>query len=407
MHRVGGYAIEKTLNYRNDHRGASIPCDCGAKARFEGYRSKQLTTMLSAMTLKRAYYHCENCGQGQVPLDRELDIEDTCFSPGARRMMARVGARGSFKNGCDDLEELAGLSLYPKAVERTAETIGWHIELAEKVERDAIMQGKVVPMERSVQTLYAAVDGTAVPVVPGETAGRKGKQPDGSSKTREVKLGCVFTQTTVDEKGRAVRDANSTTYTAAIETAEEFGPRIYAEAVRRGLNGAQKVVVLGDGAPWIWNIADEQFHGAVQIVDLYHAREHLSNLSKSLFKESEPRRKKWYEKAKSMLDEGEIERLVKKILSLKISHKQHEKTIVSEAEYFAKNKERMRYAKFRDQGLFVGSGVVEAGCKAVIGQRLKLSGMRWTVNGANAIISLRCCLLSGKWTDYWEQRACA
>ena len=272
MHRVDGCVIEKIVNHRNDHRGASIPCDCGAKARFEGYRSKQ---------------------------------------------------------------------------------------------------------------------------------------PAGSAKTREVKLGCVFTQTTVDEKGRAVRDANSTTYTGAIETAEEFGPRIYAEAARRGLNGAQKVVVLGDGAPWIWNIADEQFHGAVQIVDIYHAREHPGNLSKLLFKESDPMRKKWYEKAKSLLGEGEIERLVKKILSLKISHKQHEKAIVSEAEYFAKNKERMRYAEFRDQGLFVGSGVVEAGCKAVIGQRLKLSGMRWTVNGANAIISLRCCLLSGKWVDYWEQRACA
>jgi len=75
--------------------------------------------------------------------------------------------------------------------------------------------------------------------------------------------------------------------------------------------------------------------------------------------------------------------------------------------YFEKNKDRMRYNEFRRQGLFVGSGVVEAGCRTVIGQRLKQSGMHWTVKGANSIIALRCCFLSNRWEDFWEYRACA
>src|SRR6267143_1426941 len=185
--------------------------------------------------------------------------------------------------------------------------------------------------------------------------GRKGKDPTGKAKTREAKLGCVFTQTKVDEEGYPVRDPESTTYVGAIETAEEFGRRIYAEAVRRGQARAVKVIVLGDGARWIWGIAEEHFPGALQIVDLYHAREHLANLAKIVYEVGSLRWKQWL--------------------------------------------------ATRRQGLFVGSGVIEAGCKTIIGQRLKRSGMHWTVRGANPIIALRCCRMSGRWEEFWEARS--
>ena len=189
----------------------------------------------------------------------------------------------------------------------------------------------------------------------------------------------------------------------AIESCEEFGRRLYAEAWRRGWARAKTRVVLGDGAEWIWNQADLHFPEAIQIVDLYHAREHLWSLAAKLYVNDAPARKRWVMVRKDKLDNGKIERLVASLRSVAASHPDLAEDIFTEANYFENNKERMRYPKFRKQGLFVGSGVIEAGCKTVLG-RLKRSGMFWTVRGANAIIALRCCQLSGKFEDYWESR---
>ena len=229
---------------------------------------------------------------------------------------------------------------------------------------------------------------------------------DSTAKTREVKSGCVFTQTGVDEKGYPIRDEMSTSYAGAIETAEEFSSRIYAESIRRGSNRAEKVCIIGDGAAWIWNIADEQFYGATQIIDLYHAREHYWNVAKTAF-DNDKKRKQWSDKRRKDLDQGKVEEVINAIKKLRVSKEEEKEVLKSEIGYFEKNKDRMRYSEFRKQGLFVGSGVVEAGCRTLIGQRLKLSGMHWTVKGANNIIALRCCFFSNRWEDFWEDRACA
>ena len=221
----------------------------------------------------------------------------------------------------------------------------------------------------------------------------------------EVKLGCVFTQSTTDEQGRPRRDENSTSYTAAIDAAEAFGLRLYTEAWRRGWSRARKKVILGDGAPWIWNLAHQHFPGAVEIVDLYHARQHLWQLSAKLFPSDVRRRKRWAARLLHKLEQGKIKALVKVLRRFSTPNQESAHLLANEADYFERNAERMRYPEFRRQGLFVGSGVVEAGCKKVIGARLKRSGMFWTVRGANAIIALRCCRLSGRFEDYWEARA--
>jgi len=194
-------------------------------------------------------------------------------------------------------------------------------------------------------------------------------------------------------------------YTAAIETAEDFGLRLYTEAWRRGWSRAKKKVVLGDGAVWIWNLAEQHFPGAIQIVDLFHARQHLWDLSAKLFPNDEPGRKRWTARAIDRLDKGKIETLVKTLRELHPANAELIKIVSNEADYFERNARRMRYPAFRAQGLFVGSGVVEAGCKTVIGSRLKRSGMFWTVRGANAIIALRCSYLNRRFEDYWESRS--
>lgn len=165
------------------------------------------------------------------------------------------------------------------------------------------------------------------------------------------------------------------------------------------------MIVLGDGAPWIWGIADEHFHGAIQIVDLYHAREHLAGLGKVLYGPLSTQSKTWTAARCEELDAGEVERVVIAMGRVRPQEEKAKEEIRKAVLYFQTNSERMRYARFRSQGLFVGSGVVEAGCKTIIGRRLKQSGMRWTVRGANAIIALRCCELSGRWEEFWEARS--
>ncbi len=387
-------------------REVPLTCVCGTRMQSHGLKSKPLVTILGSVTYERSMYQCPSCLRTRYPGDEELDIVDTTRSPGLRRMMARAGSQATFKGGRDDLRIYAGIDVSAKDVERVAESIGQDMERWLKLERQQILQQEQpVRSEKTIPILYVCYDGTGVPMTRKELAGRKGKQADGSAKTREVKLGCVFTQTTTDEKGFPIRDPESTSFVGAIEPSEEFGWRIYAEAVRRGLYNAERVVVLGDGAEWIRTIAEYHFTGATHIVDLYHARQHVSDLCKLLFGSDEKQqvrhRTRWW----TDMDAGKIEKIVEEAnLKLPQNRKARKKARV-EIAYLDKNKERMRYAKFREQGLFVGSGVVEAGCKSLIGLRMKQSGMEWSLRGANAIIALRCMFQSGRLQDYWECRA--
>jgi len=304
------------------------------------------------------------------------------------------------------MELLAGLKLTAKAVERQAEAIG--ADIAQR-EQDKIADSVQLELPQilgcAVPVLYIEMDGTQVPVVRSELAGRAGRVEGQPPRTREVKLACAFTQTTTDEQGRPVRDEASTTYVGAIETAEEFGRRVYIEAWERGWSRAEKKVIIGDGAEWIWNIADQHFPGAIQIVDLYHARQHLWDLARLLHPADETKQKRWVVRYQSWLDNGEIEKLVRSLRKQSSDNTELRSKITTQADYFERNAARMQYPEFRRQKLFVGSGVIEAGCKTVIGSRLKQSGMFWTVRGANAIIALRCNRSSGKFEDYWASRS--
>jgi hypothetical protein len=405
LHQAGAAALSQLLEF--DPPGPEerkLACGCGQEAKYLGLRSKAVLTVVGKAQCLRPYYFCEHCHHGWFPLDVDLDMEDTEFSPGVRRMLAAVGHQMPFEQGQEQMKLLAGLTVTVKAVERTAEVIGADIEVGQQQQLSQAMQLSLpIPLGPRIPVLYVEMDGTGIPVVRKETKGRSGKQEGEPAHTREVKLGCVFAQTRVDEEGYPIRDQDTTTYVGAIESCEEFGRRLYAEAWRRGWGRADKKVVLGDGSEWIWNQANLHFSDAVHIVDLYHSREHLGGVAAKVYPDDEVARKRWIMVEQAKLDDGKIEDLAVVLRDLKLAHPAWAEEIETEANYFERNKERMRYAKFRKQGLFVGSGVVEAGCKTVVG-RLKRSGMFWTVRGANAIIALRCCHLSGKFEDYWEAR---
>ena len=408
LHEAGAKALSQLLQFEAPApEQRQRPCPCGHQAQYQGLRSKPVLTVLGRATITRPYYLCAACHHGQFPADGELDVDGTEFSPGVRRMLAVVGASASFDHGRQQMEALAGLEITAKAVERTAEAIGSDIAQSEQREIGRAVQldlpliiGKPVPI------LYVQMDGTGVPVVQKETIGRKGKTNGQPAHTREVKLGCVFTQKGWDKEGYAIRDPASTTYTGAIEHAEEFGKRLYVEAWKRGWSRAKKKVVIGDGAEWIWNLADLHFPGAIQIVDLYHAREHLWELARRLYPNDSVAQKTWMRThQKRLLDKGKIEKLVASLRLIPSTNAELLDKLRTEADYFESHSARMRYPNFRKQHLFVGSGVIEAACKTVIGSRLKRSGMFWTVPGANSIIALRCCQLNGRFEDYWEARA--
>jgi hypothetical protein len=408
MHQAGATALTELLRFAVPEQ-RTIPCPCGQQARYRELRSKTVLTVVGKVEVSRPWYLCGHCHCGQFPADAELDIVETEFSPGVRRMQALVGQHAAFDQGREQMKLLAGLEVTTKSVERVAEAIGADIARREQREIDRALQLDLpIIVGEPVPILYVQMDGTGVPVVKKETTDRKGKLDGLPAHTREAKLGCVFTQTTWDEEGFAIRDPESTTYTGAIETAEQFGKRLYVEAWKRGWSRAEKKVVIGDGAEWIWNLAQQHFPGAVQIVDLFHARQHLWELARLLYPGDRKRQNAWIGlHQKRWLDKGKVGKLVASLRSIRVVDADLAKKIRNEADYFANNAARMNYPLFRRQHLFVGSGVIEAGCKTVIGHRLKQSGMFWTVNGANAILALRCSHLNGRFEDYWESRQAA
>ena len=402
---VAARAVERCLNAdRSDHQGPTIACDCGRQARYAGRRPRTFTTALGEMTLERAYYHCAACGSGSCPRDRVLDVQDTSLSPATTRMVGMAAAMVSFAESSELMAELAGIPVDPKQVERTAEALGREIARDER--------SVIGPEAPPVPTMYLGMDGTGIPMRAAELAGRAGKQPDGSASTREVKLVTVWTAEGRDAEGIPVRDPGSVSYSAAIESAASrdtddapsaFAGRAEREAQRRGFDVAERRVVLGDGAPWIWNLAGEQFPGAIGIVDLFHAKQHLSDVAKAIYGPANDLGRQWARQRHDELDDGQLDALCDALRVHAGANDEARKCL----DYVTRNASRMRYPEFRAQGLCVSSGVVEAGCKVAIGTRLKRAGMHWTLAGADAIIALRCCKLSGRFEDFWERRSTA
>jgi hypothetical protein len=406
--RVAARAVEGRLNAdTSDHTGPTVPCSCGQHARYAGRRSKTFESVLGRLALVRAYYHCAACERGFCPRDGALGLGGGSLSPGVLRMVGRVGAMVSFEEGHELLDELAGVEVATKHVERAAEALGREVAYDER----CIVEPPVAD-EGVAPTLYLGMAGTGVPVRKEELVGRSGKQPDGSAKTREVKLVTVWSAEGRDEKGTPVRDPGSITYSAAIESAaqkdtnevpSEFAARVGREATRRGFDSVQRRAVLGDGAKWIWNLATEYFPDAIQIVDRFHAKQHLSDVAKSIYGAGSDLGKQWAHERHDELDAGDIEALLRALRTHSPKDEEARKCLG----YIEENRARMRYAEFRAKGLCTSTGVVEAGCKVAIGTRCKRAGMHWTVAGADAIIALRCCKLSARFEDFWERRSTA
>jgi len=363
---------------------------------------KTFESVLGPLRLERAYYYCANCQSGFCPRDRDLRLEMFSLTPAVLRMTGSAAALVSFVEGSGLLRELAGVEVSASQVERAAEALGAEIAADERTFVEPL--GDVAP------TMYLGMDGTGVPMRSPEVAGRAGKQSDGSAKTREAKLVTIWSAESRDDQGRPIRDPGSVTYSAAIESAaardtdperSDFAQRVLREADRRRFTAAPRCALLGDGSAWIWNTAKELFPRATQILDRYHAKDALHRTAQSIFGATSPQAKPWATARCDELDDGKLQAVVH---ALRL-HASSSNEAIKCALYVFHNRRRMRYPKFHALGLCTSTGVLEAGCKVAIGTRLKRSGMHWTTAGANAIIALRCCKLSGRFEDFWERRS--
>jgi hypothetical protein len=385
------------------YRGPRADCGNGHQAGFVAYRDKVIDTVLGPVALTRAWYHCAACRHGLAPRDAQHGVAGTSLSPGLAAMNDRAAAAGPFAKAAGLLEDLAGVRLTAKRVERAAEASGAAQAAAVRERSVLVTSRKLVPLPPSPlpDKLYAVIDGTGVPMTARETAGRDGKGQDGRARAREVKLGVFFTQDKVNDEGYPVRDKDSCSYIATFQPATVFAGLVKAEGIRRGAGHVRQFTILGDGAAWIWNIASSQFPEATQIVDLFHAREHIHDLARLLEFMLLDRKDDWLAARLEDLDYGDIDGICAAARTYPLIGVKKDE-LDTALGYFENNAPRMRYHWFRQCGLFVGSGVVEAGCKSVIGQRLKLSGMHWSVNGASAIATLRCQQASRPEDQIWH-----
>ena len=337
-------------------------------------RCCEVLSVFGPVTLRRDYYHPPG-PEGGFPLDRALGLIGGC-TPGAARMLSRTAAQLPYAESGQQLQELAGLTVEASQIQRLAQLLGPPAQ-----ERLAELPG---PACAAAPQFYVSVDGTGVPMIRTELAGRAGRGPDGQARTREIKLAALFTQTTRDAQGEPVRDPQSTTYLASFVSAEAFGPLVRRAALARGLAQAQRVIFLGDGAAWIWEIARTCFPQAVLILDYYHASEHVGDLARAIYDDAGAAQN-WSLRWRSLIYDSQLDELLSEARAA--AGPEPAEAVQRELDYLERNRARMDYRHYREQGWFIGSGVVEAGCKRVIGQRLKQSGMFWRQGGASLNIS--------------------
>lgn len=360
-----------------------------------GKRSCTVETVLGPIRLERNYYYDRQMQKGRIPLDQALGLIHGS-SPGLVRLMCWGGAQNfSYPAASEAFQRYGGLQVDSRQIQRLVNELG--PKVAEVLDRP--WQPETLA---PAPTMYVSMDATGVPMVNEELAGRKGKQPDGSSKTREAKLGCIFTQHHLDEQGRPWRDLDSTTYVGSFEKSGDFGHRIYREAVRRKVFQAKKLIFIGDGAHWIWELARTHFPHAIQILDFYHASEHLKLLAEALEPINDGAVRATLEHWQECLRQNQLDQVIAEAVAQIPSQGPRRKAANQQLAYLETNRQRMQYGTFQKRGWFIGSGVIEAGCKTVIGQRLKQSGMFWSVPGAQNILSLRCASSSRRFDQAWE-----
>ncbi len=406
---------------------------CGHEQRLVELRPKQVLTLLGKVSYRRPYYQCQletaedeagTCTHGEAPADALWGLNGGRSTPGVQQAVSYLAAQGTLEEAAESFSRLLPLQMSARQVLTLMQPVGEVLAAQEDAQVQRIFDqaaqarseaaDEPPSREEELERLYIEMDGITARLRRGSVPMEEKELKRAGDVYREVKVGAVFQATRGPERsalapGRFVDQASEQkSYVARRSSAETFGKLLYSLAVTCGLLQARQVVILGDGALWIWRLAAEHFPGAVQIVDLWHAREHVWKVAKAVFGVGTPQAWAWAERACSLLVQGNIEDLVMEIAILPVVPPvpgASRSVPEIERDYFISNAARMRYPAFRALGMHVGSGIAEAACKTVVSTRAKRSGMRWTPRGLDAVLALRTAVLNGTYDDFCQQHS--
>ena len=427
---LGRTMMEQILNHAGEQ--AERPCrregECGHQQRLVGRRPKQLHTLMGKVTIRRPYYQCvveeeepsALCSHGQAPWDSVWGQIAGRTSPGVQKLLGKLVSRLTLSEAVDTFTDVLPLSMSERQAlnliqpigealsEQEEEQVQTLFEQAANKETQAAEQGSV--LGPSIRRLYIETDGVTARIRRGSVPMEETEARRKGDVYREIKVGAVFEGIPGREHSELVPgvfldEPGPIQYVARRLKVEEFGRFLYALAQRCGVDRAREVVLLGDGARWICHVVEDHFPTAVQIVDLYHAREHLWNVANAVHGPGTPQGAAWAKQADELLSHGQIEELVQmiaKLPSIPALPDASRSIPEIEAEYFLSNAERMRYPTFRAKGMHIGSGIAEAACKTVVSTRAKRSGMRWTPEGLDAVLALRTSVLNQSYDLFWD-----
>lgn len=433
---LGRRSMERLLTHQAEAGSQSRQLEgaCGHPVRLVSYRKRQLVTLMGSITIRRAYYHCQDPKQvpagtrrlppcaGVVPFDQQWELSGHQSSPGVQRLVSYLSARLTHEEVAEAIRRVIPVTISARQVGHLIQPIGEAFlqreeslvqrVLAQGAEKHLSAQERQEEQGEPLHRLYVEMDGVMARLRRGSVPMEKAEQERDGDVYREVKVGAVFVGKPGPERSELVPGVfvdrpGAIRYVARRTTAEDFAPRLYALAHEAGVRRAQQVVILADGARWIWKLAEEQFPGAVQIVDEYHACQHVWEVARAAFAAEPSVRDSWAHAVIDHLSEGRVEEVIAAIEKLPPMASEPGRThsvLETEAEYFRTNSHRMRYSVFRAQGMHLGSGIAEAACKTVVATRAKRSGMRWTPQGLDAILALRTAALNQQFDLWWDER---
>ena len=431
---LGRNCLEQVVEQQASRGGSAARRvgSCGHAQRLVSRRQRQVLTLVGSIRIQRAYYQClaaegqageeqeSSCSHGEAPFDQQWGLSSQRSSPGMQRLISYLSATLTQQEVAEAIGRLLPCTISARQVLNVMQPVGEAFVrredeqmqqfLAEGASKHMSQAEQRAARAEPIERLYVEIDGVMARLRRGSVPMEKEEQRRQGDVYREVKVGAVF----IGEPGRQrstlvpgvfVDTAGPIRYVARRTTAEDFGPRLSTVAQSMGLSRAKEVVILADGAKWIWNLAEEQFPGAVQIVDEYHARQHVWEVARAVFVADPDQREDWAKAIIEKLSEGRLEEVIAAIEGLPPVAPEPGKArsvLQIEAEYFRTNRHRMRYPVFRAQGMHLGSGIAEAACKTVVSTRAKRAGMRWTPDGLDALLALRTAVLNHQFDQNWS-----
>ncbi len=375
-------------------RDNQVDCTCGQRARFHALRTRLILTRHGELRITRPYYYCHSCQRGFAPLDATLGLSTARTTASLQCWMAELAARLPFQEATGVLSRLTGVSVSTALLERTAVALGQALRTEQQEEALRHHAGRPPRVLRKPKRLYISVDGLFVPL-------RDPWKWDGSAgalvcRFGECKTAVIYEARSTDQGDEGVAHAS---YIASLKDVKAFTPMVSTLAHREGHHLAREVVVLADGAPWIWNLAATQFPTALQILDFFHVSEYLYRVAHAFFGEGSREAKEWARACQEELKRDRLPEVLTRLRGLEAGGKEQEKVRTTALGYFEENRERMRYGTYLSKGYQIASGVMEASCKHVVGQRLDQAGMHWSPETAEAVVALRAALLSTQSPD--------